>query len=199
MKLIACALPILASIPGVLNAQVKVGTSLGPFVLVATVSGRGVSVRATPVLSHPHRNSRPTRTTTIPRSAARGTAARVLATAERYLGVRYRYGGATPQSGFDCSGLVQYVFARNGVDLPRTSRLQAQAGVAAPETVDSLRPGDLMLFASKGSRIDHVAIYVGNNRMLHASAGAGKVVYDDLSTPRGRWYLARHVASRRVV
>jgi cell wall-associated NlpC family hydrolase len=56
-----------------------------------------------------------------------------------------------------------------------------------------------MLFASKGSRIDHVAIYVGNNRMVHASAGAGKVVYDDLSTPRGRWYLARHVASRRVV
>jgi len=199
MKLIACALPILASIPSVLNAQVKVGTSLGPFVLVATVSGHGVSVRATPVLSRPRRVSRPTRTTTIPRSAARGTAARVLATAERYLGVRYRYGGANPQSGFDCSGLVQYVFGRNGVDLPRTSRLQAQAGAAAPETVDSLRPGDLMLFASKGSRIDHVAIYVGNNRMLHASAGAGKVVYDDLSTPRGRWYLARHVASRRVV
>lgn len=199
MKLIACALPILASVPGVLNAQVKVGTSLGPFVLVATVNGHGVSVRATPVISRPHRASRPTRWATIPRSTARGTAASVLATAQRFVGVRYRYGGSSPQSGFDCSGLVQYVFGRNGVDLPRTSRLQAQAGVAATGPVDSLRPGDLMLFASKGSRIDHVAIYVGNNRMVHASAGAGKVVYDDLSTPRGRWYLARHVASRRVV
>jgi cell wall-associated NlpC family hydrolase len=65
--------------------------------------------------------------------------------------------------------------------------------------VDSLRPGDLMLFSSKGVRIDHIAIYVGNNRMLHSTAGAGKVVYDDLSTPRGKWYLARHVASRRVL
>jgi cell wall-associated NlpC family hydrolase len=123
----------------------------------------------------------------------------VLATAQRFLGVRYRYGGASPTGGFDCSGFVQYVFSRNGVDLPRTSRLQAHAGAMAPGKVDSLRPGDLMLFASRGGRIDHVAIYVGNNRMVHSSAGAGKVVYDDLSTPRGRWYLARHVASRRVV
>jgi cell wall-associated NlpC family hydrolase len=56
-----------------------------------------------------------------------------------------------------------------------------------------------MLFSSRGKGIDHVAIYVGNNRMLHASAGAGKVVYDDLTTARGKWYLARHVASRRVL
>ena len=56
-----------------------------------------------------------------------------------------------------------------------------------------------MLFSSKGGGIDHVAIYAGNNRMLHSSAGAGKVVYDDLSTARGAWYLARHVTSRRVL
>ena len=90
-------------------------------------------------------------------------------------------------------------FRRNGVDLPRTSRQQAAAGRALAARVDSLKPGDLMLFSSKGVRIDHVAIYVGNNRMLHSSAGAGKVVYDDLTTLRGKWYLARHVASRRVL
>ena len=56
-----------------------------------------------------------------------------------------------------------------------------------------------MLFASKGRRVDHVAIYAGDNRIVHSSAGAGGVVYDDLSTPRGKWYLARHVASRRVL
>jgi cell wall-associated NlpC family hydrolase len=56
-----------------------------------------------------------------------------------------------------------------------------------------------MFFSSKGRGVDHVAIYAGNNRMIHSSAGAGGVVYDDLATPRGKWYLARHVASRRVL
>jgi cell wall-associated NlpC family hydrolase len=193
MKLIACALPLLAGIPSVLSAQVRVGTTLGPIAVVATLGGRGVSVRATP------RSTRITRTAHVRRAATTASAARVLATAERYLGVLYRYGGASPAAGFDCSGFVQYVFGRNGVVLPRTSRQQATAGRPLPAQVDSLKPGDLMLFSSKGVRIDHIAIYVGNNRMLHSSAGAGKVLYDDLSTARGKWYLARHVASRRVL
>jgi cell wall-associated NlpC family hydrolase len=123
----------------------------------------------------------------------------VLATGHRYVGERYLYGGETPGVGFDCSGFVQYVFGRHSINLPRTSRDQAHAGRALPGGVTALQPGDLMLFASKGGRVDHVAIYAGNNRMLHSSAGAGGVVYDDLSTPRGKWYLARHVASRRVL
>jgi len=109
------------------------------------------------------------------------------------------YGGAKPGVGFDCSGFVQYVFGRHGISLPRTSRQQATAGRALPRAVTNLRPGDLMLFSSKGRGVDHVAIYAGNNRMIHSSAGAGGVVYDDLTTPRGKWYLARHVASRRVL
>jgi cell wall-associated NlpC family hydrolase len=193
MKLIACALPLLAGIPSVLSAQIRVGTTLGPIAVVATLGGHGLSVRATP------RVTRLTRTAHVRRVAATASAARVLATAERYLGVRYRYGGASPGGGFDCSGFVQYIFGRNGVALPRTSRQQATAGRALAVTVDSLKPGDLMLFSSRGVRIDHIAVYVGNNRMMHSSAGAGKVVYDDLSTPRGKWYLARHVASRRVL
>jgi cell wall-associated NlpC family hydrolase len=177
MKLLACALPILASVPGVLSAQVKVGTSVGPFVLVATINGGGVSVRATPAGSHTPRSTHSPSIRTVPGSTARGTAASVLATAQRYLGVHYRYGGATPNSGFDCSGFVQYVFGRNGISLPRTSRLQAGAGMALSRAVTALRPGDLMLFSSKGGRVDHVAIYVGNNRMLHSSSGAGKVMW----------------------
>jgi cell wall-associated NlpC family hydrolase len=94
---------------------------------------------------------------------------------------------------------VQYVFGRHGIDLPRTSRQQASAGRALPLAVASLQPGDLLLFASTGAQVNHVAIYAGGNRILHSSAGAGGVVYDDLSSPRGRWYLARHVASRRVL
>ena len=176
MKLIACALPLLAGVPSVLSAQIRVGTTLGPIAVVATLGGRGVTVRAAP------RGSRHATAARLPR-ATTASAARVLATAGRYVGTRYRYGGGTPTAGFDCSGFVQYVFARNGVDLPRTSRQQATAGHGLAARVDSLQPGDLMLFSSKGVRIDHVAIYVGNNRMLHSSAGAGK----------------RHVASRRVL
>jgi peptidoglycan endopeptidase LytE len=189
----ACVLPVLASLPNLLSAQVKVGATLGPIAVVATLSGRGVALRAIPGPSR-HGGTRVTRVTRVTSASA----ARVLATGQRYVGTPYRYGGAAP-GGFDCSGLVQYVFGRNGVTLPRTSRQQATAGRALAVTVDSLKPGDLMLFASKGGRIDHVAIYVGNNRMLHSSAGAGRVLYDDLTTPRGKWYLARHVASRRVL
>jgi cell wall-associated NlpC family hydrolase len=193
MRLIACALPLLAGVPSVLSAQIKVGTTLGPIAVVATLGGRGLTVRATPG------GSRHTPAARVPRARVTASAARVLATAERYVGIRYRYGGDTPGAGFDCSGFVQYVFGRNGVTLPRNSRQQANAGRPLAALVDSLKPGDLMLFSSKGVRIDHIAIYVGNNRMLHSSAGAGKVLYDDFSTPRGKWYLARHVASRRVL
>jgi cell wall-associated NlpC family hydrolase len=206
MKLIAGALPLLAGLSSVLAAQVhltvpqlqrpSVRATLGPIAVVATLGGRGVTVHATPVSVSPRRT--PTARTRTP-AATSASAARVLATAEHYLGTRYRYGGGTPDAGFDCSGFVQYVFGRRGVHLPRTSRLQARAGRALPLGVASLQPGDLMLFASSGSRVNHVAIYAGGNRMLHSSAGAGGVVYDDLATPRGKWYLKRHVASRRVL
>ncbi|HEU4681828.1 MAG TPA: C40 family peptidase [Gemmatimonadales bacterium] len=205
MKLIACTLPLLAGLPSVLSAQLNISlprlsrpavrASLGPLGVVATVSGNRVTVRATPRVT---RRTTPAR---APRGStrAKASAAKVLATGQSYLGTRYSYGGDTPAEGFDCSGFVQYVFGRHGVSLPRTSRQQASAGDALPKGDGSLQPGDLMLFSSKGVRVDHVAIYVGNNRILHSTAGARGVVYDDLSSPRGKWYLARHVESRRVL
>lgn len=205
MKLIACTLPLLAGLPGLLSAQVSlslprlsrpvVRATLGPIGVVATVRGNVVTVRAAT------RVSRRTPVARAPRTEVRAgaTAAKVLSTARRYLGTRYLYGGETPGAGFDCSGFVQYVFGRHGVALPRTSRQQATAGRRLPESLALLEPGDLMLFSSKGRRIDHVAIYMGDNRILHSTAGAGKVVYDDLSSPRGKWYLARRVESRRVL
>jgi cell wall-associated NlpC family hydrolase len=204
MKLVACALPLLAGLPSVMAAQVTlsiprlqrpvVKAALGPVSVVATLGGHGVRVRATPAA-----RSRPTRRAGTPAAVTNASAARVLATAERYVGTRYRYGGESPTSGFDCSGFVQYVFGRHGVTVPRTSRLQASAGESVSLSVESLQPGDLLLFSSRGRGVDHVAIYVGNNRILHSSAGAGGVVYDDLNSPRGKWYLKRHVASRRVL
>ncbi|HET6778355.1 MAG TPA: NlpC/P60 family protein [Gemmatimonadales bacterium] len=204
MKLVACALPLLAGLPSVMAAQVTlslprlqrpvVKAALGPVSVVATLGGHGVSVRATP--GSRSRSASPRARTPV---AASASAARVLATAKRYVGIRYRYGGESPASGFDCSGFVQYVFARHGITVPRSSRLQASAGESVPLPLGSLHPGDLLLFSSRGRGVDHVAIYVGDNRILHSSAGAGGVVYDDLDSPRGKWYLKRHVASRRVL
>jgi cell wall-associated NlpC family hydrolase len=132
-------------------------------------------------------------------AAGSASAARVLATADRYVGTRYRYGGESPSDGFDCSGFVQYVFGRHGVELPRTSAQQAGAGRAVPGRVGELRPGDLMFFDTEGHGVDHVAIYVGGGRLIHAASGAGRVRYDDVGTDRGQWLLDRLVAARRVL
>ena len=124
--------------------------------------------------------------------------ARVIPTAEHYLGVKYVYGGTSPSSGFDCSGFVQYVFARHGVSLPRTSRQQAQVGTRLSTSIRSLTPGDLVMFAEDGERISHVAIYAGDNKIIHASSSGGSVRYDDLTTARGQWFADHLVAARRV-
>jgi cell wall-associated NlpC family hydrolase len=198
MKALLCGFSLLASLPGVLEAQTRVRilsptlrVNLGPLSVRATVEGGRLAVRAGGIGAG---TSRGTGTT----AAAGASAARVLATGDRYVGTGYVYGGEDP-SGFDCSGFVQYVFGRHGISLPRTSREQAGAGRAVGPGAGSLRPGDLMLFASTGDGVDHVAIYAGDGRILHSSASGRGVGYDDLSTDRGRWFMARHVASRRVL
>lgn len=125
-----------------------------------------------------------------------GAARRVITTGEDYLGVPYVWGGSTPR-GFDCSGFVQYVYREHGVDLPRTSRQMAGAGMAVSPYQQYLVQGDLMLFAD-GPQISHVAIYAGNGRIIHSSSSGGGVRYDDLGTSRGRWFANHMVAARRV-
>jgi hypothetical protein len=130
-------------------------------------------------------------------TSASGAARRVVPAAERYIGVPYLYGGTSPESGFDCSGFVQYVYGQQGVDLPRTSRQMAGAGIAVDPSRRSLAVGDLMLF-SQGGRISHVAIYAGNGRFIHSSSSGKGVRYDDLGTRRGKWFADHMVAARRV-
>ncbi len=122
---------------------------------------------------------------------------RVLATADSYVGVPYRYGGMSPSTGFDCSGFVQYVFAKHGVELPRTARQQAQVGQALAPDWRAVSAGDLVMFEENG-RVGHVAIYAGHNRIIHSTASGGGVRYDDLGTPRGDWFMDHLVAARRV-
>ncbi|NUO40358.1 MAG: C40 family peptidase [Gemmatimonadaceae bacterium] len=135
----------------------------------------------------------------IPRSPApTATAARVLQTADRYLGVPYVWGGNTPETGFDCSGFTKYVFAKQGIQLPRTSREQARVGQGVELDFGALQPGDLMMFAEPGEAISHVAIYVGDGRIIHASSAAGEVTYLDLGGDRAAWYLQNLVVVRRM-
>lgn len=121
----------------------------------------------------------------------------VIATAEDYIGVPYRWGGTSPRTGFDCSGYVRYVYAQQGVQLPRTSREQAGAGQRVATRVPALQQGDLMLFAEQKT-ISHVAIYAGGGRMIHSSSSGGGVRYDDLGTRRGQWFARHMVAARRL-
>jgi cell wall-associated NlpC family hydrolase len=111
----------------------------------------------------------------------------VVAIAERYLGVPYSWGGASP-SGFDCSGLVMYVFAQVGVSLPHSS--YAQYGMGSPVSRDQLQPGDLVFFDGLG----HVGIYVGGGSFIHAPHTGDVVKISSISG----WYASTYVGARRI-
>lgn len=146
-----------------------------------------VEDRRPPVLAKPDR---------MPASVS---AASLVRTANRYEGIRYAYGGASPTKGFDCSGYVQYVFARHGIDLPRTARQIAEVGEPISMDRRDLREGDLLFFAGNGTRIDHVAIYLGDDQIIHSTASGGGVRVESLTSPRGEWFERRMVAARRIV
>jgi hypothetical protein len=132
-------------------------------------------------------------------SASWPLARRLLASASRYLGTRYVWGGTAP-GGFDCSGFTRYVYAHFGVRLPRTSREQVYEGEEVQPHPRWLRPGDLLFFArSPSSAISHVAIYAGQNRFIHASSSGHAVRFDDLESNRGRWFATHMVAARRII
>jgi len=182
-----------------LGADPRLAASGFEFRAGFSVRLNGAADRAAPRPRGPLRRSAPPAAARPARGEAPVVARRVLDDANRYLGTPYLWGGTTPDRGFDCSGFVQYLFAKQEIRLPRVSRDQARAGAPLPYDIDSLQPGDLMLFASNGSWVDHVAIYAGNGWILHSSSSAGGVRYDDLNTARGDWYRRKFVGARRIV
>jgi len=123
--------------------------------------------------------------------------ATLVATARHYLGVRYVLGGTTPRA-FDCSGFVRYVFEKHGIEVPRTAHEQSALG-QRPDPGD-LEPGDLLFFYG-GEGAQHIAIYVGNDSIIHASSSFKRVRVDRLdgSGKRRTWFGLRLIAVRRLL
>lgn len=127
----------------------------------------------------------------VPRPAAEAGEA-VAALALSLQGVPYANGGADP-GGFDCSGFVQYVYARAGVAVPRSVREQFEAG---REVDGAPQPGDLVFFAIDGGRVSHVGIATGPDTFVHAPSRRGVVREDRLSAP---YWSRRYAGARRLV
>ncbi|ODV41605.1 peptidase P60 [Cupriavidus sp. UYMMa02A] len=111
------------------------------------------------------------------------------------VGTPYRYGGNTPDSGFDCSGLVRYVVARAAnVNLPRTTEAMGTRGSALDRS--EVASGDLVFFNTTGRANSHVGIYVGQNRFVHAPSTGGTVRLEDMGKA---YWASRYNGARRVV
>jgi cell wall-associated NlpC family hydrolase len=110
------------------------------------------------------------------------------------IGIRYRFGGNTPETGLDCSGLVRYVFQQvTGIDLPRTAKEMSQVGEKVG--LDELQPGDLVFFNTRRFAFSHVGIYLGDNRFIHAPS-RGKEV--ELATIDKHFWQQRFNGARRL-
>ncbi len=107
------------------------------------------------------------------------------------LGVRYRYNGMSETSGFDCSGLVKSLFSKFGIELPRSSRDQYTHGQKVER--EELEVGDLVF--SGGKSPNHVGIYIGEDKFIHAARTARKVIISDLNKI---WYSMRYLGARRI-
>jgi cell wall-associated NlpC family hydrolase len=119
-----------------------------------------------------------------PADASRG--AQVVAIAMRYLGVPYRWGGASPSTGFDCSGLTMYVYAQIGISLPHYAA--AQYGMGVPVSQDQLQLGDLVFYRGLG----HMGMYIGGGNYIHAPQ-TGDVVKISSVRSRSDWVGARRI------
>ena len=118
--------------------------------------------------------------------------AQIVSTAKDLMGVAYVFGGTTPK-GFDCSGLLQYVFKMNGLSIPRLADEQYQLGRSAQK--HQLSAGDLVFFTTYTSGVSHCGIYIGDGKFLHASSSRGVTInsLDD------EYWRTRFVGAKKLV
>ena len=117
----------------------------------------------------------------------------LLALAKKNLGYRYVYGGTRP-GGFDCSGLMLYLYGQHGIELHRTAAQQLQDGIVVPR--DGLQVGDLLFFYEPGRTYpaSHVGIYIGDNRMIHSGTKGTEIADLDLN-----YYARYYLCARRII
>lgn len=173
------------------NVEGYISTSLLSNTKQQTSRGQSTSRRTSSTKSTTNKTSQTatTQATNVPSS---GNGSSIVATAKKYLGYKYTYGGSSPSTGFDCSGFTSYVFRQHGKSLNRTAAGQYSNGVAVSRA--NLQPGDLVMFGKSG--INHVAIYIGGGQIIHASTPSTGVRIDSLSTG---YYNNNYVGARRVL
>ncbi|MNO24653.1 Murein DD-endopeptidase MepS/Murein LD-carboxypeptidase precursor [compost metagenome] len=131
-------------------------------------------------------------------SVSSSTGQKIVNLGKKYMGVRYDFGASTSTTrSFDCSSFTKYIFGKYGVNLPRTSAAQSKVGKAVSKA--NLRVGDLVFFSSgsraNGSNVTHVAVYMGNGKILHTYGSPG-VTVSDLNS--GNWKRT-YLKARRVL
>ena len=110
------------------------------------------------------------------------------------VGIRYKFGGSSPETGFDCSGLVAYVFERAwGISVPRRTEEQRSVGRAVKRA--ELQPGDLVFYNTRGRPFSHVGIYLGDGEFVHAPRPGARVRVERVDTP---YWNARFNGARRL-
>ncbi len=116
----------------------------------------------------------------------------IVSTAKSFIGVPYRWGGTSPEHGFDCSGFSMAVYHLNGLNLPRSSNAQWQVG--SPVNRSQLSKGDLVFFATSGrGKISHVGIYTGGDKFIHAPGVNERIRVDSLSS---KYFRRRYAGAR---
>ena len=124
----------------------------------------------------------------------------IIATATEAMGRPYTYGGTGEDGeGFDCSGLIQYSYAKHGIELPRRSTDQARKGRKIDRRLKLLAPADILTFSRHGGKVSHVGLYIGDGRFIHSATRGVQVSVLSPDDPYGRWWYTRWVGVRRIV
>ena len=164
---------------------VVIGSLQAPAVLAQSATEPEASNRITSVASQ--------LANTVTTSVVDGTES-LINNAMQLIGVRYRWGGNTPQSGLDCSGFVRYVFNDTfGFLLPRKSAQMSKVGLEIAK--EELRPGDLVFFNTMRHAFSHVGIYVGDNKFIHAPSRGKSIRVDDMTKT---YWDKRYNGARRL-
>lgn len=121
---------------------------------------------------------------------------KILTESKKYLGIPYSFGSKDPKTGFDCSGFVSYVYKKSiNYNLPQGSKYQFSNGGGILVNYEDLQPGDLMFFSHTGKSINHVGIYVGEEKFIHAPKTGRRISVDNV----GRYWKKRFVKGRSLL